>query len=153
MACKHSKFLADAQVAGLSDNELDVLAYKLQQDPDAEESDEEDTLHNNTSLDLDLDLDLDDDAQNLSKTPYKRSALSPGKRKQKSTNLYKMKLMSASEVKKKLLKQCESVSCRIELLCIKPWNTVKAQFLNKITNVLSPPQIHFEHYKFSFKIP
>jgi hypothetical protein len=60
MARKHTKLLADAQVAGLSDDELDVLAYELQQDPDAEETDEEDTLHNS------LNSDLDDNAQNSS---------------------------------------------------------------------------------------
>jgi hypothetical protein len=86
MAHKHSKLWTDARVAGLSDDELDLLAYELQQDPDAETTDEEDTLYNNSP-----DLDLDDDAQNSSKTSdglsvpqtsYNGSA--PGKRKRKS---------------------------------------------------------------------
>jgi hypothetical protein len=37
--------------------------------------------------------------------------------------------------------------------CTEPWDTVKAQFLNEISDALSPPpQIHFDHYEFSFKI-
>ena len=87
MARKHSQLLTDARVndAGLSrsDDELDVLAYELQQDPDAEETDDEDTLHNS--------LDSDDDAQNSSKTADGLSVpqtsyngSTPGKRKRKS---------------------------------------------------------------------
>src|SRR6267154_2688409 len=66
---------------------------------------------------------------------------------------YLLTIMSASEAKKKSARQCKSISRRIELSCTEPWDMVKAQFLNKISDALSPPQIHFDHYEFSFKIP
>src|ERR1700676_4027126 len=66
---------------------------------------------------------------------------------------YLLTITSASEAKKKSAKHWESISRRIELSCTEPWDTVKAQFLNEISDALSPPQIHFDHYEFSFKIP
>jgi len=63
---KHSKHLADAQTAGLSDNELDVLAYELDMDLDAGKTDDEDTLHN---ADSEVDYDLQNSGRkNTSKT-------------------------------------------------------------------------------------
>jgi hypothetical protein len=65
---------------------------------------------------------------------------------------YLLSITSASESKKKA-NQRESVSRRIELSSIEPWDTVKAQFLKEIDDALSPSQIRFNDYDVSFKIP
>jgi hypothetical protein len=41
MLCNHSRLLASAKAAGLSEDELDVMAEKLQHDPDADETENE----------------------------------------------------------------------------------------------------------------
>lgn len=65
---------------------------------------------------------------------------------------YLLLITSASKSKKKA-NQRESVSRRIELSSIEPWDTVKAQFLKEINDALSPSQIQFNDYDVSFKIP
>ena len=65
---------------------------------------------------------------------------------------YLLLITSASEAKKKA-KNHGSISRRIELSASEPWDTVKAQFLKEIDDALSPPQIDFNHYTISFKIP
>ena len=65
---------------------------------------------------------------------------------------YLLLITSASEAKKKA-KDRGSVSRRVELSAREPWDTVKAQFLKEIDDALSPPQIDFNNYDISFKIP
>jgi hypothetical protein len=65
---------------------------------------------------------------------------------------YLLLITSASEVKKKA-KDHGSVSRRVELSATELWDTVKAQFLKEIDDALSPPQIDFNNYDISFKIP
>ena len=65
---------------------------------------------------------------------------------------YLLLITSASEAKKKA-KDRGSVSRRVELSAMEPWDTVKAQFLKEIDDALSPLQIDFNNYDISFKIP
>jgi hypothetical protein len=85
----HQRLLIEAQAAGLSDNELDVLAYEMKQDFEANQSDEEDTLHNSDLLSDDDLLDSVDDMNTSMTLNGSSSNQSPkmntqGKRKCKS---------------------------------------------------------------------
>jgi hypothetical protein len=44
MSCNHAKLLEQARAAGLSEDELDVMAEELQHDPGAEETEDEQEL-------------------------------------------------------------------------------------------------------------
>jgi hypothetical protein len=64
---------------------------------------------------------------------------------------YLLLITSASEAKKKA-KDHGSDLCRVELSARESWDTMKAQFLKEIDDALSP-QIDFNNYDISFKIP
>jgi hypothetical protein len=88
MARNHFKLLADARTAGLSNNELDVLAYKLDMDLNAGKTDEEDTLHNSDSDIDDLQNSGNKNASKTSSQPAQQKSPQqavPVKRKHKST--------------------------------------------------------------------
>ena len=162
MSRNHVKLLEQARAAGLSEDELDVMAEELQHDPGAEETEDEQELIPKIA-------------------PIKRKRQAPKSKKFVEENtrvfcysttwhifvlncyltappeptkvvMYLLSITSASESKKKV-NQRESLSRRIELPSSEPWDTVKAQFLRKINDALSPDQIHFDHYDILFKIP
>ena len=162
MSRNHAKLLEQARAAGLSEDELDVMAEELQHDPGAEETEDERELIPKIA-------------------PIKRKRQAPKSKKfvEENTRVfcysttwhifvlncyltappeptkvvtYLLSITSASESKKKV-NQRESLSRRIELPLSEPWDTVKAQFLREINDALSPDQIHFDHYDILFKIP
>lgn len=65
---------------------------------------------------------------------------------------YLVTILSVSEAKKKPV-QRNTAAHRLELPSDEPWDTVKAQLLQKISVVLSPTELDFDNYKISFKIP
>jgi hypothetical protein len=65
---------------------------------------------------------------------------------------YLLTIMSASEVTKPA-RQHESISCRIELSCTEPWDMVKAQFLNEISDALSPLKFTLITMSFHSRFP
>ena len=67
MTCNHSKLLAHAAAQGLSDDELDILAVKLEHDPNAGQDD----LNSDDSLDSDIELGTKTPLRDLPKTPEK----------------------------------------------------------------------------------
>lgn len=109
MARNHSKLLADAQAAGFTDDEQDILDSELDVDLDAENIDEEDSLHN-------MDAGVDD-LQNSSKSksssqpaPQKTTqwAISV-KRKHKSTKF-------VQDDTREYQSACFRISCQIMMV-------------------------------------
>jgi hypothetical protein len=65
--------------------------------------------------------------------------------------MYILSVFSASEMKKPLLKHIAKTQS-FQLSLDKPWDTMKAQILAKISAVLDPQQINFSDYEVSFYI-
>ena len=69
-----------------------------------------------------------------------------------STNLtYLLTILSASELKKSVAKRCPK-TFTVRLNKDEPWDTVKAQFLVKITQALNPTVINWNNYSVTFYI-
>jgi hypothetical protein len=88
----HQRLLIKAQAAGPSDDELDVLAYEMEQDTEANQSDKEDTVHNSDLLSDDDLLDSVDDTNTSMTFNGSSSNQSPkmntqGRQKHKSAKL------------------------------------------------------------------
>jgi hypothetical protein len=73
-------------------------------------------------------------------------------REPKKKITYLIAILTPEEAKKAPSKQV-LVNTSLELWSDEPWDTVKAQFLVKINDVLSPPKLDFADYDTQFYIP
>jgi hypothetical protein len=121
MARNHIKLLADARTAGLSDDELDVIAYELDMDLDAEKTDEEDTLHNSDS-------DVDDLQNSGNKNTSKTSSQPAQQKSPQRAVPVKRKHKSAKFVQDETCEYqsaCFWISCQI-MIVQRLWNHLKS---------------------------
>ncbi|KAG1765075.1 hypothetical protein EV702DRAFT_1204726 [Suillus placidus] len=140
------------------------LALMLEEDLDSS-SDEEDLHPRNISTILDaldqMEVDNDPEAGNTENDKLdeidkqKRGTIAshnpaPGPVTKEVS--YIITVFSAAEMKKAKTK-CEPISASVNLNSDEPWDTLKAQVLVKISNVIKPRILNFNNYALTYQIP